>query len=321
VNGDINKMENIIGTQQIKKSFKSDENRSEMNDKINRLISFNPLPPEDNNGLRSFNPLPLEDNNGLRHNLVHSRIDQKNINKNQIINNYSREENNKRLNDYQANDYKHISGIMGNDTTTMNNIYFGNGNNILERKGDYRQNMNNKIDNFIFDNPVPQNPILQQKMNTIANNNLSGKDNRMVIQDSNKDFYRQAANARMAEYSPLSRSANCPISMASMSVNDFYSNSLNNTIPENIEEDARDVLNSRLNNYAPLATTINLQQHNQPQYNSQTHHKSSPLDNIFNATKYNGIGIPTIQQKQWNDVNQKMHNPVFSDFPVNSNKF
>jgi len=307
VNGDINKMENIIGTQQIKKSFKSDENRSEMNDKINRLISFNPLPPEDNNG--------------LRHNLVHSRIDQKNINKNQIINNYSREENNKRLNDYQTNDYKHISGIMGNDTTTMNNIYFGNGNNILERKGDYRQNMNNKIDNFIFDNPVPQNPILQQKMNTIANNNLSGKDNRMIIQDSNKDFYRQAANARMAEYSPLSRSANCPISMASMSVNDFYSNSLNNTISENIEEDARDVLNSRLNNYAPLATTINLQQYNQPQYNSQTHHTSSPLDNIFNATKYNGIGIPTIQQKQWNDVNQKMHNPVFSDFPVNSNKF
>jgi len=312
VNGDISKMENIIGTQQIKKSFKSDSNRMEMNDKINQITSFNPLPPDNNDYFKT--------------NSVHSRIDQKNINKNQIINNYSREENNKRLNDYQTNDYKYVSGGIGNDTTMLDNMYFGTGNNILEKRGDYRQNMNNKIDNFIFDNPVPQNTILQQKMHTIANN-IHCKDNRMVIQDSNKDFYRQTANARMAEYSPLSRSANCPISMASMSVNDFYNNSLNNTMPQNIEEDARDILNTRLNNYAPLASTINLQQqynsqqqyNPQQQYNSQPHRTSSHLDNIFNATKYNGI--PAIQQKQWTDVNKKMHNPIFSDFPVNSNKF
>lgn len=109
-------------------------------------------------------------------------------------------------------------------------------NNIInDKRIDYREKMNNKLDNFIFDNPnaIPlDNPIYKPQTNT----NI--RDSRMIIQGSNKDFYRQEANNRMAHYSPLSKASNAPITMANMSVNDFYSN-------QYIDTD-KDILNSRL---------------------------------------------------------------------------
>jgi hypothetical protein len=203
----------------------------------------------------------------------------------------------------------------------------------LERKTDYRQNVNSRIDNFIFDNPIPikPNPILQQYEQQYQQQNITGqsgngfyRDSRMVIQDSNKDFYRQEANNRMAEYSPLSRASNCPISMANLSVNDFY----NATTPSNNqwnEEDARAVLNNRLSNYAPLAATINL--NSSPQSLPSPQSPPNPLDNIFNATRYNPQN--TIQQsttsaytqppKTWNNINLPQQNAVFTEHPVYSN--
>ena len=58
----------------------------------------------------------------------------------------------------------------------------------------------------------------------VHNQNQNSRDTRMIIQDSNKDFYRQEANNRMMQYSPLSRASHCPTSIANLSVNDFYNN-------------------------------------------------------------------------------------------------
>ena len=196
-----------------------------------------------------------------------------------------------------------------------------------EMKTDYRQNMNTKLDDIIFNNPnaTPINPILQQDNhyngngNFNSNNNFNGnnlqKDTRMVIQDSNKDFYRQSANDRMSQYSPLSRAANIPIHMANMSVNDFYSNM--NPTPEGdfkaqqkiINEEhnrlnSKETLNNRMNNYAPLAKTI--------QYDTKQSNSGSG-----GSGNGNGSGRP----KQWNpnDVNGTLKNVVYNQMPVLSN--
>jgi len=143
---------------------------------------------------------------------------------------------------------------------------------IEEKKIDYRQSMNSKLDGFVFDNPNAgePNPILQQSNN--LNKYGQTKDTRMVIQDSNKDYYRQSANDRMSHYSPLSRASNMPINMASMSVNDFYSNmggssdsQLFAKLQQEPEPTLKDSMNSRISNYEPLAKTVQYQTQSVPQ--------------------------------------------------------
>ena len=92
----------------------------------------------------------------------------------------------------------------------------------------------------------------------------------MIIQDSNKDYYRQSANDRMSNYSPLSRASNMPISIASMSVNDFYSNMSGQKSNIPTEQSNKDTMNSRIGEYAPLAKNIQYQtQGSQEQQNIQ----------------------------------------------------
>ena len=86
----------------------------------------------------------------------------------------------------------------------------------------------------------------------------------MVIQDSSKDMYRQEANSRMSQYSPLTRASNVPINIANMSVNDFYANmnpgaNSGGNSYQNAEEDARSVLNARMGAYSPLAKATPLE--------------------------------------------------------------
>ena len=180
---------------------------------------------------------------------------------------------------------------------------------VEDKKIDYRQKMNNKLDNFIFDNPnaIEPNPILIQH-----NNNKYGqtKDTRMIIQDSNKDYYRQSANDRMSQYSPLSRASNMPISMASMTVNDFYSN-MNGNMNSNTNSNQsisqiksnKDTLNSRIDNYVPLAKNIQYQ----TQQQSQTQNSQSLQQNNIN------------QIKTFDNINGKLPNVVFNNLPVMSN--
>ena len=229
---------------------------------------------------------------------------------------------------------------------TSNKIYEPGFNKIEEKKMDYRQNMNSKLGDFRFDNPnsIEPNPILLQAQ---ANQNIYGqtKDTRMVIQDSNKDYYRQSSNDRMTQYSPLSRASNIPISIANMSVNDFYANmnqgsggvSNNgdpNTYPQQhhqqrtqsqVEPSLKDSMNSRMGDYAPLAKTIQYQMNNgqgSPALNSVPQLQQRPTQQT-QQTQQNPTQQKPTQQKppQWNptDVNGKMKNVVFKDLPVISN--
>ena len=129
-----------------------------------------------------------------------------------------------------------------------------------EKRIDYRQNMNSKVGDFIFDNP---NAARYNPQQVAHNPNGYARDTRMVIQDSSKDIYRQEANSRMAQYSPLARSSHVPGNIANMSVNDFYAN-MNPTNQSNqqyqtVEEDARAVLNTRMGVYTPLAKVAPLE--------------------------------------------------------------
>lgn len=141
----------------------------------------------------------------------------------------------------------------------------GNGYHRMDEKRiDYRQNMNSAVGNFIFDNP---NAARYNPQQVAYNPNGYARDTRMVIQDSSKDIYRQEANSRMAQYSPLARASHVPITIANMSVNDFYANmnggnpatSANQHQYKTAEEDARAVLNARMGAYAPLAKVAPLE--------------------------------------------------------------
>jgi len=204
---------------------------------------------------------------------------------------------------------------------------------IDEKKTDYRQNMNSKLDNMIFDNPgaLPINPILQ-------NNNSVQKDTRMVIQDSNKDYYRQSSNDRMSQYSPLSRSSNIPINMANMSVNDFYSNmySGNSGIDKNLinEEhnkiNSKEMLNNRINNFAPLAKTIQYKTNETNETNRSNDNKKTEQRQALQS-KTPQTQTPQTQtlqyhaqkqvSKQWDpsDVNGKLQNVYHNSLPIFSN--
>lgn len=129
-----------------------------------------------------------------------------------------------------------------------------------EKRIDYRQNMNSAVGNFIFDNP---NAARYNPQQVAHNPNGYARDTRMVIQDSSKDIYRQEANSRMSQYSPLARASHVPINIANMSVNDFYAN-MNPTNQsqqqyQTAEEDARAVLNARMGAYSPLAKVAPLE--------------------------------------------------------------
>jgi hypothetical protein len=141
-------------------------------------------------------------------------------------------------------------------------IQVGNGYHRMDEKRiDYRQNMNSAVGNFIFDNP---NAARYNPQQVAYNPNGYARDTRMVIQDSSKDIYRQEANSRMAQYSPLARASHVPINIANMSVNDFYANmnasdAHNSQHYQTAEEDARAVLNARLGAYSPLAKVAPLE--------------------------------------------------------------
>ena len=218
-----------------------------------------------------------------------------------------------------------------------------------EMKTDYRQNINNKLDDMIFNNPnaIPINPILQHYNAYNGNGNGNGngnysnlqKDTRMVIQDSNKDFYRQSANDRMSQYSPLSRAANIPIHMANMSVNDFYSTM--NPNPEGdfkaqqklINEEhnrlnSKETLNNRINNYAPLAKTIQYDTNQSGKSNQSGQSNQSGKSNQNNqSSNVHSVGNQSGQSsqhhypKQWNpnDVNGTLKNVVYNQMPMLSN--
>jgi hypothetical protein len=233
--------------------------------------------------------------------------------------------------------------LTGQNDNNSNRINDNGYHLIEEKKMDYRQNMNNKIDNFIFNNPYENNyvnPILLAARNNSNNNNGVHRDSRMVIQDSSKDFYRQEANSRLSQYSPLSRASNIPIDIANLSVNDFYSNQPNqpNISQQFQDDDQKALINSRMSQYAPLAKTIQYQtQQQQQQQQQQLQPQSNGVSNYETMIKYHQQQLQNYyndhqnmqnnneKPKHWQslDVNPNLSNkqlPVYDQLPVISNK-
>jgi len=241
--------------------------------------------------------------------------------------------------------FLNVNNILTGQNDSNSNRINDNGYHLIEeKKMDYRQNMNNKIDNFIFNNPYENkyvNPILLAARNNSNNNNGVHRDSRMVIQDSSKDFYRQEANSRLSQYSPLSRASNIPIDIANLSVNDFYSNQSNqpNISQQQLQDDDQKALiNSRMSQYAPLAKTVQYQtqqqktnkqqqQQNQPQstnnYESMVKFHQQQIQNYYNNQQNMQNNYEKPKQWQSLDVNPNLSSkqlPVYDQLPVISNK-
>jgi hypothetical protein len=316
---------NPISTIQIKKTVKSGEQRTDMNEKLNNMKMS----------------LPMQNQQPPQHLLSpHSFITPQ----------FSRNIDNVDNNQQTALANRHFNNQGGllpqlANVDDIDNSNCGSSNNIQKDKRiDYRQNINNKLDNFIFDNPnaTQFNPVINQYNNQVNNQDNSFRDSRMVIQDSNKDYYRQEANSRMASYSPLSRASNVPINMANMSVNDFYANmysqshstshlqsqlqsqllhqpnfNLNsNPLPNNLDtrmnlsensrKDNKELLNSRISEYTPLSIPHQVYMQNVQQQIQQ--------QNGYMMKKYE-------KPNSWIPLNgEKNTNVVNNYLPIMSNK-
>jgi hypothetical protein len=224
-----------IETVQIKRPLKSEGNfRNDINDKLNQI------------------------------NMNQPTITPNNITPNNITPNNITPNNNQYQNTRNVSNYINTSNYYGQQypmTSLMDDNYNGY-RRVDEKRIDYRQNMNTKVGGFIFDNPnaTAFNPILNYQQSA----NLAGtpRDSRMIIQDSNKDYYRQEANSRLSQYSPLSRASNVPINIANMSVNDFYAGM--DMDRANMGKGAKALISSRMNEYSPLAKTMQLPMQQKP---------------------------------------------------------
>ena len=368
-----------IETTQIKRPTKSGEHRSDINEKMNSMNTFQCLPqdlsqnppntmPEFTRNYSNVQQIPNQQktsyqnsqkqtpnqqqipnpqNNHFANYYNHNFDTLQNNNLQKPINNMSFLDDNgfNNANTYDttrdsSSNATHSGGLpmlnprnmynMNNYEEIPNKYNESGYHKVEEKKMDYRQNMNSKLDNFIFDNPnaVEPNPILQQEK---TNQNYFGqsKDTRMVIQDSNKDYYRQSANDRMSQYSPLSRASNMPIAMASMSVNDFYSN-LTSVQPGQpgqpgqqsqspIEPTNKDMMNSRIGSYSPLAKTIQYETQSSNGIKNPNMNNEPPRAGL-NEKKISNVKLQN-EPPQWNptDINPRLKNVVFKDLPVNSN--
>lgn len=344
-------LDSPMSATQIKRPTKtSDTNRSEINEKMAQMRINQPMMSVPN----QFNIVPNNNQttrNNSRYQDSNNQINGINTNNNPLSSyfqqNYSTLNGRAPSNMQQAqmpdNMYSRNDGFNTHEggqsfvnpsnlpvyspppNQTINQQQPGNGYHPIEEKRiDYRQNMNSKVGNFIFDNPN----AARYDPNIVAgnpnyNNNSSSfntRDTRMVIQDSSKDFYRQEANSRMSQYSPLTRASNVPINIANMSVNDFYSNMNPNPMNpnqssssyQNAEEDAKAVLSARMSSYSPLAKASPLQTH-------PTQQTQSPMQ--YPPAQYNQQQLPPAQynQKQqqqltkpptWLDNNVNITNPL-----------
>ena len=195
-------------------------------------------------------------------------------------------------------------------------------------KIDYRQKINNKLDNLIFDNVgnqfppmIPLNPYVNF---TDGNGNGNGSslynqsggqsgsqssNNRYHLQEKSRSLYKDQANERMSQYSPLARAANIPVEHT-MS---FQNNSSFN--PYQPVSNTRELLSSRMSQYSPLARTISL--------DTKDTNGSGNISGANNINEYKQKIYEMQQKMQTNlndsNINKGLKNMVYDQYPVNSN--
>lgn len=228
------------------------------------------------------------------------RIEEEQIHRNEI---------NERINSMRnfKEQYIHTNNQSVNpNISNINNSYYqnSNSNNIYKKenidkqdtkfKQDLRQNMNNKMDNFIFDNPGSHLPPLVNinEEHRLGDFNF-GLDYKPIVQERSKLAYKEETNSRLTEYSPLSRSIYMPGKPTELS--HLSNKSLTNS--------PRDIMNERLSQIPSLSCNVTLKKPNQDNKNSNI--------SADQEKKYFINPMPN-----FNDVNQKNENVVFTNLPV-----
>ena len=317
-----------ITTEQIKKPLKSDGGRNEFNDRLSNLSMTNfytDKPPNYNvnmspqfqqnshyqsaaNQNQQENPIYQYHNQNPMY--LQEQSQQQPYQQTQPQSRSPMHQNPSEINNQSVNlRFQRFPVDEGQNSQTNQNMLRYNEFGYEKKdnlKVDYRQNMNNKIDNFIFDNVGNQYPPLI----TVNPNHMYGIDNRVNIQEKSRALYKQEANQRMSQYSPLSRASNVPIDMVNVPTESQqqyrqqYDNFLNNP-------NTKELLSSRMNQFSPLARTIGL---NEIGNNSQGQTSSNDYKSqMFTANEKMKINT------NFTDVNKGLKNVVNDQMPVFSN--
>ena len=223
----------------------------------------------------------------------------------------SRNQINNKLNEYlnSKEKYIHNEHQNNNNNLTNNNNNNNNNNNIKYNgyqqsltdnnmfKKDLRNNMNNRLDSFLFENPGEKLPALTdiQEDNNLNNYNF-GLSYRPITQERSKNLYKQETNERLNDYSPLSRSTYFPTSDLSNNTNNFSNHN---------KKSPRDIMNERLSNITPLSSFISLKNPSKDNKNIASTHNEEKKNIHESKPSYN-----------YNDVNLNCNNVVFQDYPV-----
>ena len=136
---------------------------------------------------------------------------------------------------------------------------YNQSNETLKNNQDYRQNMNNKLDNMIFDTIAYQNPPLI-KPSPEFGMSVYGMDSRMQLQGKGKTIYKDQTNERLAQYSPLSRAANPPVT-GYLGDSNFIQSPMNSHMLMQ-RENNKNTISERMSAYSPLSRTVSLDANN-----------------------------------------------------------
>lgn len=349
----INDVQSVIKTESMKKVSKSGDHRNEFNQRLNEINSANFFPIHNQQSQQPFTPVTefipystpsrnnnyqIQNQNSQNSNLQNShqqRIQQQPTNG--ISNYYSlppiiHNNNNNHHNAHQNNHHtsqqfpnqmpnqspnntnnllnfqEQFVGGYNNSNKNLNNI-----NQSFDNKMDLRQNMNSKLDSFIFNNPgnnfAPMIPIDHGVL--FSNNAISGRIN---LQESSKDFYRNEANNRMMQYSPLSRAVYVPAAQ------DPYGNS-GMMQPDNGFRNqgptTKETISARMSQYTPLSRTIVLQQNGDSQQQQFPPNQQNTHSNVDYSVKMKEIQATAMQNM--NLINRNLKNVVDTNMPINSN--
>jgi hypothetical protein len=214
-----------------------------------------------------------------------------------------------------GNDY-----VNGSDVNT----------NIGPNAEDLRENMNNRMDNFIFDNPGNKLPSLVEiHQNNLEKNQNIGYNYKPIVQERSKSLYKSQTNNRLENYSPLARSSHFPVKKH-ISVQHNLLQSSTNKISK------KDLMNDRLNNLPTLSKTITVGKSNSGGGNNvnvsydnrnittTANQEMNMLNQIPGQSNQLGnIGQNTVEPRRqlpnFNDINQDCNNVVFNEYPMFSN--
>ena len=240
---------------------------------------------------------------------------------NERMNNFHRFDNDFVLrNQYQGDTLNANQNTLLNSYQTVNT----NNNNDNKTTEDLRENMNNRMDNFIFDNPGNKLPSLVE----IHENNLQRQENigfnyKPLVQNKSKSLYKNEANSRLENYSPLARSSHFPVKKNIDIQSNFYQKPVNKL-------SKKDQMNDRLTNLPTLSKTITMgnkggqsnASYDNRNLNTTIDQESRDLKMVEKSRQTNNnlrMGLSKPNMPNFNDINQGCSNVVFNEYPMFSN--